>query len=126
MNPNDPWYAPYASANEMFFDLLEKGRLVRLPVVAALIKPYRVYANYQQLYRMARDGDIMTIREPGLRYIYAVGNAAEIAEEAQRRMNTRQRRRHPVEPYPNNPFLPRGVNDEAALLRLIARSYERL
>lgn len=60
--------------------------LVRLSEIAQEIRPYRVYASYGVLYRMAREGDFQTLRDRRGR-LWVVGSADELAARVMERFS---------------------------------------
>lgn len=60
--------------------------LVRLSEIAQEIRPYRVYASYGVLYRMAREGEFQTMRDRRGR-VWVVGSADELAARVMERFS---------------------------------------
>ena len=68
-----------------FTALREEGLLTPLPEVAALIRPHKVWANYALLYRLAADGDLISLREPRTGRLFLAGDPDYIAGQVMER-----------------------------------------
>lgn len=66
---------------DYFNALREEGLLTPLPEVAALIRPYKVWANYALLYRLCVDGGLISVREPRTGRLFLAGDPDYIARQ---------------------------------------------